>query len=124
MPRSKGRRILAASRTGNATILEELEGWIVNEGHTAWDSMRAASEYGHINILNWWLEVDRKLKGTMLKVGTFGWLHGAFMNVASEKGHVNVLQWWKDSGLSLQYVYTEEAMRAASCNGHVNVLQW
>jgi len=78
--------------------------------YTIW-AMNWTSQYGHVDVLEWW-----KNSGLELKYNDFA------MDLASEDGHINVLDWWKNSGLELKY--TDDAMLYASYCGHINVLEW
>ena len=77
--------------------------------------MNMASLRGHIEVLNFWLDISIKknipLKYSKLAIDCF---YG--------KNKVNVLTWWKNSGLRLKY--SEDAIDEASREGVLEILTW
>ncbi|KAI9360757.1 hypothetical protein DFJ73DRAFT_896919 [Zopfochytrium polystomum] len=79
------------------------------------EAMRAASERGHVRVLQWWrdcgLEVACCAQGAM--------------EAASANGHVDVLEWWRRCGLPLRFSSSADAaLGMAKRNGHAAVVQW
>lgn len=79
------------------------------------DAMDSASENGHLNILNIWLNSGLELKYTDDAV-----------NMASKNGHISILDWWKTQKTknNLKFKYTVDALNYASEKGNINVLNW
>jgi hypothetical protein len=70
-----------------------------------------ASEKGHTNVLQWWLEHELPLTYTIYAI-----------DQASLNGHVDVLEWWRKSNLKLEY--TNRALDLASYYNKVDVIKW
>lgn len=99
------------------SILIQLE-----QGNREYD-MIYASSHGHVNILQWWLNLSKKYAGIPKSIlrPRITYTENA-IDDASANGHINVLNWWKQSGLVLHY--TKRAINDACKNGHNNVLRW
>lgn len=71
-----------------------------------------ASEYGRINILDWWIQSGIP----------FNYSSNA-VDMASKNGHFDVLEWWKSKDF-LEFKYTSKAIDLASEFGKLEVLEW
>jgi len=79
------------------------------------ESLDGASVNNKMDVLNWWLENNRKY-AVPLKYTEKS------MVEASRLGLINILNWWYDSKLLLKY--NENAINNASIKNKINVLDW
>ncbi|KAJ1545901.1 hypothetical protein HK096_005802 [Nowakowskiella sp. JEL0078] len=98
--------VFLACSSGHTSVLDFWKG-DMRESRILWDerSINEASEYGIVNVLEWW-----KCSGLQLKYN-----EDALDNATS----VEVLNWWMSSGLQLRW--THKAMDNAS---DASVLEW
>lgn len=76
----------------------------------------AASRFGYIDVLDWWLGVHHKY-GIQLVYTEYA------IDYASADGVVEVLEWWKNSDLPL--IYTTSAVdKSLSGHHHRKILDW
>lgn len=106
----------AVDSASRNSALESLDWWR-HSGlpmHYSEASLEYASARNHINVLDWWNNLNKET-GVYLKVGRV-------MDMASTAGHVDVLEWWATS--QIEFKYGSLVLQHASCHGRIDVLKW
>ena len=114
--------IRSASKNGDIKMLNKILSFKQILNPTSYH-MDIAAEYGHVNVLEWTIEV---LLNKGLKYGIDICYSTRAVNKAAANGHIKVLNWFymQNVKYGLKFKYDAYAIDNAAANGHIKVLDW